>query len=393
MNPGGGIEGGIDIKLVWQNWQVSDVVITSTRPLQTPKIFIGKTAEQVLATLPLLYSVCGTAQAMAAVTASERALGLESSSLTRLGRQLLVSVETAKEHLWRMLLDWPGFLKEQPDHASVAQVVKLQGEMRQLLDSEKALFLPGRTLEGIPAAELLKHVETLESQLKNSIYCIPCEQWLGFDEEQALGAWTDKSDSIAARMLRWIAEQGWQSLGSNEIAFLPELSHEELDATFASDTEGDFIAAPTWKERCYETTSLSRQAGHKLIRSVTEQYGNGLFTRLVARLVELAKLPGQLRFMLHTAVSESTSKSAGSGAGLSEVEAARGRLIHRVEIDSEAVSRYQILAPTEWNFHPRGVLAQSLMALQPGSESELEQQARLMVNAIDPCVGYTLRIN
>ena len=73
------------------------------------------------------------------------------------------------------------------------------------------------------------------------------------------------------------------------------------------------------------------------------------------------------------------------------MEAARGRLVHRVEMENGTIGSYRILAPTEWNFHPRGVVAESLATLR-GGRDKVEQQARLLINAIDPCVGYELSL-
>ena len=81
------------------------------------------------------------------------------------------------------------------------------------------------------------------------------------------------------------------------------------------------------------------------------------------------------------------------GTGIAQVEAARGRLVHRVELDGDRVQRYQILAPTEWNFHPRGVLAQGVKGLAVSNKALLRRQTELLINAIDPCVGYELQID
>ncbi len=75
--------------------------------------------------LPLLYSICGTAQAQAAVTACEQALGLPGDALQRSARERLVWLETAKEHLWRVLLDWPGFIGLPPAAAGVGEMLQL----------------------------------------------------------------------------------------------------------------------------------------------------------------------------------------------------------------------------------------------------------------------------
>ena len=66
------------------------------------------------------------------------------------------------------------------------------------------------------------------------------------------------------------------------------------------------------------------------------------------------------------------------------METARGRLIHRARVVDGVITQYRILAPTEWNFHPQGVAVQALSGLEP-------DQAKAVVEAIDPCVDFELR--
>jgi len=85
-------------------------------------------------------------------------------------------------------------------------------------------------------------------------------------------------------------------------------------------------------------------------------------------------------------------------SGIAQVEAARGRLIHRVELafkkdDKISIANYQIVAPTEWNFHPEGLINKSLLNIKAPNKKEHEQLARLMINAIDPCVAFKLSIH
>jgi coenzyme F420-reducing hydrogenase alpha subunit len=394
MNSGSGIEGGIIINLMQRDNRVSDVSIVSYRPLQTPKIFSHKSVEQTLMTLPLLYSVCGTAQAIAAVQATEQALELTPSLDTVKARAFMLAMETAKEHLWRILLDWPLLLGEAPDHASVAEVTRLQAEARQLLNGGKKPFFYGEEIEQIQTDKLLQTVYNLEMLLQNSIFSLPTEQWLMLNDQDALLSWIAEKNSVVTRMFSWLAQKGWYGLGKSGISGLPSLPEDDLHARLTADLDGEFIAAPNWDGECFETTSFTRQIDQGLVKSLIWDNGNGLLTRLVARLVELARMPGILQSILDDeATCSVVTCSPASGIGLAQVEAARGRLVHRVELDGDIVRRYQILAPTEWNFHPQGVLAKSLIGLQAGSDDELRQQAQLLINAIDPCVGYELRIN
>jgi Ni,Fe-hydrogenase I large subunit len=80
----------------------------------------------------------------------------------------------------------------------------------------------------------------------------------------------------------------------------------------------------------------------------------------------------------------------GPDEGLAAVETARGMLLHRARLVDQRVAEYQIVAPTEWNFHPAGALATGLVGLETGDDAELHNAARLAVHALDPCVAYRI---
>jgi coenzyme F420-reducing hydrogenase alpha subunit len=83
--------------------------------------------------------------------------------------------------------------------------------------------------------------------------------------------------------------------------------------------------------------------------------------------------------------------SAREGEGLAQVEAARGVLVHWLRLEGGSVAGHRILAPTEWNFHPQGALAQGLAGLPAGSG--LAGLARLLVDAVDPCVACHVEVS
>lgn len=75
-----------------------------------------------------------------------------------------------------------------------------------------------------------------------------------------------------------------------------------------------------------------------------------------------------------------------------ELEAARGRLVHQVHIENKHIIDYQILAPTQWNFHPHGLLPKQIKTLTYKTKEEFIKKVALCVNAIDPCVGFNIEI-
>ncbi len=136
-----GTEGSLDIRLGVDAGRVAAVDIRSTRPLGVTRVFLGKPVDQVLGTLPLLYSVCATAQSAAAVQAAEAALGIRPSNSQQRAREAQVLAETAREHLIRCLLGWADWLGEPPDPQALGLAGRLRGALRS------ALYPEGRRLQ------------------------------------------------------------------------------------------------------------------------------------------------------------------------------------------------------------------------------------------------------
>src|SRR5690606_7006868 len=85
--------------------------------------------------------------------------------------------------------------------------------------------------------------------------------------------------------------------------------------------------------------------------------------------------------------------NTGSHQGVAWVEMARGLLVHQVEIDCTSgnarVAGCRVLAPTEWNFHPQGVVAQHIAGLNATEPAAtVERRVRLLMAAFDPCVPF-----
>ena len=79
----------------------------------------------------------------------------------------------------------------------------------------------------------------------------------------------------------------------------------------------------------------------------------------------------------------------GCAAGLTE--AARGALGHWATVEHGQITRYQIIAPTSWNFSPRdahGVAGPLETALQGVADHELSVQH--VVRSFDPCMVCTV---
>ncbi|MCF6209604.1 MAG: nickel-dependent hydrogenase large subunit [Gammaproteobacteria bacterium] len=390
------IEGQLKIDIHAQDGRPCRVEIRSSRPLQMTRIFEGKAPEQVLATLPRLYSMCGMAQGVAAIDAFRQVLGREDVAPAVAARALLVMMETAREHLWHIMLGWPGLMEASAEAHSASLVQPLLPGLRQSLFGDGDPFsLTAQVRPNISG--VAQKIDSLERIIDEQVFCESAALWRAIDSYAGLGRWADEAETVAARLIRRIVQAGWEGVGASDSKLLPALSAAALTRCLRAADAERFVAEPTWQGQTMETSPLTRQIGQPLIRTLHGEFGNGLLTRFAARLVELAGLAEAMRVMLprlqESAQTPAADAVVTTGTGIGVVEAARGRLAHRVEMAGPVVRRYQILVPTEWNFHPAGVVARGLAGLPEGDPLVRRRQAEMLVAAVDPCVGYELRVH
>lgn len=105
MNP----EGTLRITLRWDGRRIVRTEV-QPRPLAPLEALLrGKRPEEALHILPMLFSLCGNAQAAACATALEAATE-HAPPCIPLRRERLVLVEALQELLWRFLIDLPRLL-------------------------------------------------------------------------------------------------------------------------------------------------------------------------------------------------------------------------------------------------------------------------------------------
>ncbi len=379
------IEGRLDIRIEMNGEHVGAVKIHSSRPLLASRVFEGGSVQRALQIMPSLFNICGTAHSCAAVRACEQAMNAQPEAAVEQVRDRLVYMETISEHLWRILLDWPVLLSEDSEKKAMAATASIKADFRQqITDGDNPFLQPGNN-RPLSTADPEKVVSQLGSILEHRVFSMPINQWLEIRRLDELDDWAKNKATVAARLIHRVIKSNWAGLGKNSVQALPSLERDRLEELME---EENFVRQPDYFGDCRETSALTRTES-PLLKQLAQLNGNGLLVRLVAHMTETAQLANQLISGAEQGCKTDSYSKQGSGIG--QLEAARGRLIHRVQLNGDRIDRYQILAPTEWNFHPQGVAAQSLLSLR-GEIEEVEQQSRFLINAIDPCVGYELSI-
>lgn len=367
------LEAGLAVTLHVAQGAVADLTLHSTRLVQASRLLAGRPPAQVTAILPTIYALCGTAQALAGCTAMEAALDLAPDHSHRVARSILLRLELVSEHTQGILRDWPALLGEAPDLSAVKPLRPLLAAAKRALypDGDWARLGGGRLeIDHGALTKLLTQLTTLTAPL-----------------------FSDSPDnSIAARLQDRIERLGLSDFGRAPLHPMPDSGPHDLEARLEADRDGGYVARPDCAGVVLETNALSRRYGHPQVADLMARHGGGLTPRLTARLVEIAAALQDLEELVQDLGDASGDGSAprSGGCGLGTVDAARGLLAHRVEIEEGMVSRYQILAPTEWNFHPQGPLRAGLLGAEAGPD--LEWRARLLIAALDPCVACTIEI-
>ena len=313
---------------------------------------------------------------------------------------------------------------------------------------------PGGSTRPIEVAErirLLAKVREFRSFLERHLFAAPLEQIVALDSEEALWAWHAQDpwrgdfrlflsmvqDAALTRLGpgpgRYLSYGAYpQPHGGFELgdgvwhagALVPLIEQGiREDATYAwlSDTAGprhplEGITLPdankadayTWNKaprlagEVVETGAIARQlaSAHPLVLDAVGRHGGTVYTRVLARLLELARVVPMIEHWLQQLQPNEAycvptpAFTDGVGVGLSE--AARGSLGHWVVASRGRIANYQIVAPTTWNFSPRdaagtpGALEQALVNA-PVQHGEITPVAvQHIVRSFDPCMVCTV---
>ena len=380
------LEGELTISLQCDNGQINSQ-IASSRPLHASRLFVGQSVDQVIANLPLLFNVCGKAQAVATLRAVESALQQPAAANVEYQREALIYLESLREQVWKVLLDWPKFLSEAVDPVILSTITKQLNELSGHLNTNKSLL--GRSAKFNPVSpSTVKLWLTLKKVIEQSVLGVSSSLWL--NDEFDINQWSEQHNIQTTRFILWLYQQNWKDAGASNIESLILFDDSQLKDRLMTE-QYEFTAAPDWQDKPREVSWFSLQLRHNLIIKVVAEHGNGLYSRMVARLIGIAGLVEKLDQFF---AQDCNNFNLGSNLmGMAHVNTARGRLTHSLQLDNETIEQLSILAPTEWNFHPKGVVASGLNQLAGSDPELLKLQASLLIHAVDPCVGYQLDIH
>ena len=339
----------------------------------------GMPAAGLAARLASLYSLCGESHRLCARMAIAAAQG--SATFDTGHAAQVLQHETLREHVRRIGLDWPILLGADQNDGQITQQAHALLQQCPLFNPQAPVIA---NIDGL-GAQL-----GLQDWLQAQVLGISAPAWLAQwaqDPAAWLRAWSESTPLCVPRLLK-LARPLMDQAGPPSPLLRVHGSDADLRA-LADDLQRDhaFTRQPLWRGQCAETGTWTRLHQTHAGRITTP------WLRLGARLAELVRLalpdePGHGGAQWLAMGSLPTAPQA----GLAWVEMARGLLIHQVQLDATGatVLSCQVVAPTEWNFHPQGVVAQTIESFPADASRHVFRQVNGLISAYDPCVKHEL---
>ena len=315
-----------------QPWQVQ-----TRNVVDAGLLCAGSQPEQALALIGRVFGLCRVAH----MAASARAMGLAGQAMPDHAR---MQDEILQDHALTLLVTLPAQLNVPPQRESLCEVLQ-------------------NRRDGHVLARRLTGSNTSLAQMSGQAF----EAWLATGRT-AEGAFLPRLFSRCQSVLA----------GVGAAVDMAELTPKAVQAWLGRERQR---SAP---DMAYDASIWPSYAHYPVMQALVGEGGITPFARLVARLLEfLACLEGRMESMF----ARVSPFLAGMGAGIGVARAARGVLVHAVQLRNGLVTDYQILSPTLWHMAEGGLFRQAVSRLRPGCA---KVSVECVLAALNPCVPVTV---
>jgi len=204
--------------------------LATTRASGIAAALAAQPIEDVPQIVSQLFPLCGTAHAIASLTAIEAALGLDVSPAQLVFRELMLLAEHGAALGWRILMDWPPLLGNSPDVRACADIrraaaaaVSAAAERGRWPRIGGARLRPDRNELGRAMSELVRMLVALFPEAANSML-----SWNELEPAMQGGA------STPARLINIARADGMAGYGHHDRPLLPPMDADWFAARLAA---------------------------------------------------------------------------------------------------------------------------------------------------------------
>jgi len=379
-----------------------DIEFMSTRSIE--KILEGKSPLDALVINPRVCGICGHAHLIATVKALENCYDdIQISKKAEIIRELTLNFELIHNHFKWFYLTMRPLFGEKQELLKATYPSQLMAKAIALFGGQyphTSYAIVGGVVCEITEMDIIKIEHYIDETVKffnENILNPEGENMLSCnDVDKILSKEGDLPD-----ILKEIKNRGWLSLGKSYDRFIVFGQNNYFNKGKSDKTRltsnipfsyvkeqantNSFAKNVSYKDKYYEVGPLARAMVKKipLIKDAHRKYGDSIFSRILARVCETSqllayskKLLGEMDISEPSYIKPSIDITKLDGSGVGSVEAARGSLIHKVELRDGVIDNYEIITPTQWNLsggsrENQGVSQKAMIGLSNVETAEL----------------------
>ena len=338
-------------------------------------ILVGRDVLDALVINPRVCGICGHSHLIATTKAIENALNFTNiPKNASLLREITLSLEIIQNHIKWFYLSIAPLVGVDFELKRVTLFSRLVAKMIAILAGQyphTSYSIVGGVTSFITPIEIIK-LKVLNQELiklfKEYLIDIKIDEFLRCNKIEKML----KKEGDFPKVMQKILNNSWESLGKSHDRFIvfgsssTFKSGKSISTRYTKSLNTKFIQESTipsskaklvkYKDRFYEVGPLARAMINKtpLTKESHRRFGDSLFSRILARVCEVPQLLNSLEKLIAEIDSSNLffnkppifpKKTSGVGV----VEASRGSLIHKIEIENSKISSYTIITPTQWN--------------------------------------------
>jgi len=406
------IEGEAKLHFSFKNKKIDFVDIEFLQTRSIEKILEGKNAFDALVINPRVCGICGHAHLIATVEALEDCYeDLEVSAKAKIMRELTLNFELIQNHFkWFYFTVLPLFGYKQavlkaalPSQIMSKAIAVIGGQY-----PHNSYAVVGGVVSDITHMDIIKieqYLNETQNFFDDNLISLEDENILECENIDTL--FNKKGD--LSQILDDILKNKWQHLGKSYDRFIAfggnsyfiqgkslktrRFTNISIEEVLEFSSANSYAKNVTFKDKYFEVGPLSRAIINKngLIKDAHTKYGDSIVSRIVARVLEIPqllnhskKLIDQINLEEPSYIKPKIDISKITSSGYSAVEAARGSLIHKVDLENGIIKKYDIITPTQWNLSNgtrdnQGISQKAMIGLKD------EKIAEIVFKSFDVC--------
>ncbi|ARN81858.1 nickel-dependent hydrogenase large subunit [Methylocystis bryophila] len=366
MNAVGGIvdasQDGLTIIVEVADGRVCAARISSTRRTDLSRLFVGRPADEAPLLAERIFALCGAAHRVVAARAIASARGEPVPAQ----RNRSDAIALAAERLGASLRSNMILALQRESKSADLELVRPLGELLSLLRD-----LCAQSFARAPGAAEAARLLIVRIRASGHALGLAAE---GAEPAYPLAFRQLEKEFAASEPLAITAPDSLGDADDLEIM-------QRARAAGAS-----FAVAPSLEGRAPETGAFARRWAE------TDFSKGALAARFQARMIDIAECLSELEGAERDFPAACHAFSPALREGFAAAETSRGRLCHWVRLSVDGrIADHQIVAPTEWNFHPTGPFIETLLGASM-SRGCAERRIVQLASLFDPCAPFRVEV-